>query len=335
MTQPWTKQMVVDRLLAERALVTAGEGRAFAPANIALCKYWGKRDEELNLPVTGSLSVSLGALGSHCCIRPCDGADRVTLAGSPLPAEHPFCQRLSSFLDLFRGPNGLHYAVTTENSIPTAAGFASSASGFAAVVLALDDLHGWALSRRELSVLARLGSGSACRSLWQGLVEWEAGTAVDGMDSVAHPLEARWDDLRVGLLVLEAGKKPIGSREAMRRTVGTSPCYQTWPDIVARDMASLKAAIAVRDFPSLGQAAETNALAMHATMMTAQPPVLYWKPASVAAMHAVWEARADGLELYFTMDAGPNLKLLFLAADAAAVGERFPALRVTAAQDDQ
>ncbi len=333
MSEQWTKEAVVERLLAGRALRTAGEGRAFAPANIALCKYWGKRDEVLNLPVTGSLSISLGALGSHCHIRPCEGADRVTLADEVLPVEHPFCRRLSAFLDLFRGPDREHYAVTTANSIPTAAGFASSASGFAAVVLALDDLHGWELSRRELSVLARLGSGSACRSLWQGLVEWEMGTASDGMDSCGHPLTERWDELRIGLWVLEGGKKPVGSREAMRRSVATSPCYASWPAVVERDMAALKAAIAARDFERLGQTAEANALAMHATMITAQPPVLYWKPASVAGMQAVWEARAEGLPLYFTMDAGPNLKLLFPASAEAEVMQRFPELRVTAAQE--
>ena len=332
MSRTLSPRDVVRRILADRSSDAGDVGQAFAPANIALCKYWGKRDETLNLPVTSSLSVSLGLLGSTCQLRPCGGPDQVTLAGERLAADHPFVQRLSAFLDLFRVEAGQGYAVDAVNSIPTAAGFASSASGFASIVLALDNLYGWQLPRRDLSILARLGSGSASRSLWQGFVEWHAGRSPDGMDCHAEPLAATWTDLRVGLLVLEAGKKPIGSRAAMKRTRETSPCYATWPDTVAADMAELKAAINTQDFERLGETAESNALAMHATMITARPPVLYWKPESVAAMHRVWEARRDGLAVYFTMDAGPNLKLLFTASDEGAVRERFPGIRVTAPQ---
>ena len=166
-----TEQAIVDRILNGHGEAAGETGEAFAPANIALCKYWGKRDETLNLPVTSSLSLSLGTLGSHCRLWRCDGPDRILLNGEPLPPEHPFVVRASAFLDLFREAPGAGYAVEATNTIPTAAGFASSASGFASLVLALDQLHGWSLTRREASILARLGSGSACRSLWQGLVE--------------------------------------------------------------------------------------------------------------------------------------------------------------------
>ena len=321
-----TKQAIVDRILSGHGGAGGETGEAFAPANIALCKYWGKRDETLNLPVTSSLSLSLGTLGSHCRLRRSDGPDRILLNDEPLPPEHPFVVRASAFLDLFREAPGAGYAVEATNTIPTAAGFASSASGFASLVLALDQLHGWSLTRREASILARLGSGSACRSLWQGLVEWHAGSAPDGMDSYAEPIESDWDALRIGLLVLEGGPKPLSSRAAMQRTVATSSTYATWPAKVATDMTACKAAIADKDFDRLGRTAESNALAMHATMMTAQPPVLYWKPASVAAMHQVWQARDEGIPVYFTMDAGPNLKLLYLASDQEAVRVYFPAL---------
>lgn len=311
-----------------RASSASGRGEGFAPANIALCKYWGKRDEELNLPVTSSLSISLGPLGSSVVLEPAEGGDVVMLNGEPLPADSSFCRRASVFLDLFRPSPSFCFKLTARNTVPTAAGFASSASGFAAVVLALDQLFEWNLERRSLSILARLGSGSAARSVYQGFVEWHAGTQEDGMDSYAERLEAGWPELRVGLLVLCASEKKIGSRAGMKQTVATSTLYQAWPEQVAQDLEVLKQAIAAHDFERLGPAAEGNALAMHATMIATWPPVLYWKPESVAAMHTIWDLRADGLPVFFTMDAGPNLKLLFLAEHEAAVLQAFPGLQV-------
>jgi len=326
----WARQQVVKRILGDRPAAPAGEAEAFAPANIALCKYWGKRDEALNLPVTSSLSISLGTLGSRCRLSACPGRDRVVLNGEALAKEHPFVRRVVDFLDLFRKEDGQGYRLEAHNTIPTAAGFASSASGFASLVLALDRLHGWALPRRALSILARLGSGSACRSLWPGLVEWHAGSATDGMDSFAEPIAGDWDELRVGLLILDAGKKPLASRPAMKRTVETSACYAAWPAKVEHDIASLKTAIATQDFDLLGTTAESNALTMHATMIAARPPVLYWKPESIAAMGRVWQARDGGVPVYFTMDAGPNIKLLFTAGSQASVREQFPSVQVVA-----
>lgn len=321
------KADIVKRILADRPETLQREADVFAPANIALCKYWGKRDTELNLPVTDSLSLSLGSLGSQCRITVHDGsADHVQLNGTPLPPDHPFVSRLSGFLDLFRRSPGCRFRIETVNTIPTAAGFASSASGFAAIVKALDALHGWQLPARSLSILARLGSGSASRSLWQGFVHWHAGHDADGMDCFAEPLQAQWPDLRIGLLILNRGRKATGSTEAMRRTVETSALYKAWPAQVATDLASIRQAIRDRDFAALGTAAEANALAMHATMMAARPAVLYWQPESIAAMQQVWRARADGLALYFTMDAGPNLKLLFREADRTAVEQQFEGL---------
>ncbi len=325
-----TKQDIVSRVLAGKPRDPGDTGAAFAPANIALCKYWGKRDTELNLPVTSSLSISLGALGSETCLGVAGAEDEFTLNGRRLDGDHPFVARARRFLDLFRGENGRHYSLDTTNTIPTAAGFASSASGFASLVLALDQLYGWELPGRELSILARLGSGSACRSVWDGLVEWQAGTSPDGMDSFSEPVSSDWHELRIGLLVLEAGQKPIGSRPAMLRTVDTSVLYKAWPEKVAGDLAELKAAIAAKDFAQLGATAESNALAMHATMMAARPPVVYWRPESVAAMHSVWQAREEDVDVYFTMDAGPNIKLLFTARDEPAVRQRFPDLQVVA-----
>lgn len=323
------KSDVVEQLLDGRSRDPGARGHAFAPANIALCKYWGKRDDELNLPVTSSLSLSLGALGADTEVIPCDGPDRVWLDGKPVSAETPFARRLTAYMDLYRAAHG--FEVRTVSTVPVAAGLASSASGFAALVLALDDLYGWKLDRKDLSILARLGSGSACRSVFDGFVEWHAGIRDDGMDSFAEALPVAWPELRLGLLELSAKEKAVGSRDAMKNTRDTGALYDAWPDKVADDLIEIRAALRERDFQRLGRAAESNALTMHATMLSGWPPVLYWLPETVQAMRAVWAAREqEGMPVFFTMDAGPNVKLLFLEKDRAGVETRFPDMRVVA-----
>ena len=322
---------VVQTVLAGRESHTRKTVAAYAPANIALVKYWGKRDEALNLPVTGSLSISLGPLGSHVELaRSGAAADGVWLNGRKLGADSSFAKRASAYLDLFRPSADFFFELKARNTVPTAAGFASSASGFAALAKAADGLFGWGLSPRELSILARLGSGSAARSLADGFVEWHAGTAADGMDSFAERLSAEWPALRVGAVVLCSDEKPIGSREGMRRSVETCEFYREWPGRVAKDLAALKAAIAQKDFAALGSIAEANALAMHALMAATRPPIVYALPETVAAMRKIWAAREAGLALWFTMDAGPNVKLLFEAKDEARVRALFPGVEVVA-----
>ena len=303
-------------------------GSAFAPSNIALCKYWGKRDATLNLPVNSSLSISLGQRGTQTDLRPrTEAADRVYLNGQP--ADPAFAHRVTAFLDLFRPLlRNTYFEVRTKNNIPTAAGLASSASGFAALVLALDAWAGWKLDRKSLSMLARLGSGSAARSVYDGFVQWNAGEQSNGMDSFAEPLSQPWDTLRIGILELSAATKPVGSREGMERTRQTASLYSSWPVQAAADLVTLRTAIAEQDFPLLGQTAEHNALSMHATMLAAWPPLLYFQPETIAQIHRVHQLRADGLPLYLTIDAGPNLKLLFCADQTDAVQAAFPALQI-------
>jgi len=302
----------------------AANGQGRAPSNIALCKYWGKRDTQLNLPVTSSLSISLGHLGTTTTIEPKSGADEVVLNGLPVPADTGFARRLGDFLDPFRPASGAGFRVVTVNTIPTAAGLASSASGYAALVIALDALFGWNLSRGDLSVLARLGSGSASRSVYHGFVEWHAGTQPDGMDSRAEKMETVWPELRIGLVKISVEEKSVSSRDAMKSTVDTSLLYRVWPEQVARDLAALHRAIQHGDFEVLGRTAENNALAMHATALAAWPPTLFWKAESVAAMHRVWALRRQGLPVYFTMDAGPNLKLITENKNVRDIQKEFP-----------
>ena len=326
-SSPDLRRQAAQAVLDGRSCVPGTAADAFAPANIALVKYWGKRDEILNLPRTSSLSVSLGAAGTRTRLEAAD-RDDIRLNGETVPAPAAFARRLSAYLDLFRSPACPGFRVATENHIPTAAGLASSASGFAALVRALDALFRWNLDDRGLSVLARLGSGSACRSLWPGFVAWQAGVAADGRDSHGIPLAQRWPDLRVGLVVVEAGPKPVSSREAMRRTVETSPLYAGWPATVARDLEELHAAIRARDLERLGRAAEGNAFAMHATMHAARPPVVYWTAATLDVFARLVDVRQGGLPVFLTMDAGPNVKLLFDTASEPAVARAFPGIRI-------
>lgn len=323
------QQLVQSRLPAQ--LSPLDEAEAFAPSNIALCKYWGKRDVELNLPINNSLSVSLGHLGTRTrLLRSSDGRDRVWLNGIEQDSSGDFAAKLLAFIELFRAGRVLPVHVHTENNIPTAAGLASSASGFAALTLALDKWLQLALEPAVLSAFARLGSGSACRSLFDGFVEWQDGIHDDGMDSHGVPLEAGWPGLQIGLVKVATGEKAVGSRAGMQRTLETAHLYQSWPLQAAADLEKLHRAIETRDFALLGQTAEQNALSMHATMIASWPPLLYWQPESVAAMQRVWQLREQGLALYFTMDAGPNLKLLFEAPDRAAVEQAFAGLEVVA-----
>jgi len=319
------RQRVINQLLKRAKHKPGTRGEAFAPSNIALCKYWGKRNAELNLPVNSSLSISLGKLGTRTIIKFAKNADRIFLNGKPAPKD--FSVRLAAYLDLFRA-EGQFFEVRTKNNIPTAAGLASSASGFAALIKALDQLMGWGFNPRELSILARLGSGSASRSLYDGFAVWHAGQRADGMDSYAESLDGAWPDLRIGILEVSKVRKKVGSTEGMNRTRETSELYRSWPSQAQCDYDELRTAIAAKDFPMLGKTAENNALAMHATMMAAWPPLCYWKPQSVSLMHKVWAARETGLDLYFTMDAGPNLKLLFLKENQAAVKKLFPKVQV-------
>jgi diphosphomevalonate decarboxylase len=325
-----SKKHVADLLIAGRARDPGPGGHGRAPANIALCKYWGKRDEAINLPLTPSLSVALGELGAETVLEPIDAADDIfILNGAEVDMRCEAARRVVEYLDLFR-PVGLRLRVDSRSSIPLAAGLASSASGFAALALALDDLFGWRLEHRALSIMARLGSGSACRSLYKGFAEWLAGERTDGMDSYAVPLADEWPAFRIALLEISVAPKEIGSRAAMRRTVATSELYRRWPARVAGDIAAIRAGIANRDLEQVGTTAEGNALAMHATMIDSRPAILYWKPESVAAMEQIWKLRAAGLKVFFTMDAGPNLKLIYEEGQSAEVRRHFPGLREVA-----
>lgn len=319
---------LVKAMLPQRHTPVATEEH-FAPSNIALCKYWGKRDALLNLPMNPSLSVSLAHLGTRTRVEPIEGpVDDVWLNGLQMRSDTLFAQRLSGFIDLFRQTKPQSFRVETRNNIPTAAGLASSASGFAALTLAMNESLALELERPALSMLARLGSGSACRSVFEGFVEWHMGHREDGADSHAHPIDAQWPGLAIGLIKVDESVKAVDSRSGMSRTVESCHLYQSWPLQANTDLVKLHHAIEEQDFTLLGSTAEQNALSMHATMIASWPPLIYWQPDSLAAMQKVWALRQQGLEVYFTMDAGPNLKLLFRQGDSTQLLAHFPNLEI-------
>lgn len=300
----------------------------FAPVNIALIKYWGKRDNPLNLPVTNSLSIALPTKGTTTTIRINHTThDAYWLNGEPVDKNSEFFNRLHHFCDLFRFHPSYHFDIDTKNNIPTAAGLASSASGFAALTLAFNQLFRLSLEKPQLSILARLGSGSACRSLWEGCVEWEKGQREDGLDSFAHPYEVTpsfLNSIGVGLLIFAKEKKKMSSRDAMLATVQTSPLYSQWPKQVEQDLTDIKIAISQHNFVRFGEIAEKNALAMHHTMLMSQPSINYCDASTHHYREKIWSLRKSKFPIYFTQDAGPNIKLLFQKENLSAVKEAFP-----------
>lgn len=324
----FTKRQIIQQILSQQSdQPRLDQAQAFAPVNIALCKYWGKRDIELNLPLTASLSIALPNYGTHTQLQVIDApADRIIVNDHLIDNETEFATKLIAFLDLFRTEKTWHLEIQTTSDVPIAAGLASSASGFSALVLALQQLFQWNLSLTELSILARLGSGSACRSLWPGFVLWQAGIATDGMDSHGIAIEKKWPGLMMGLLIFHQEAKSISSRDAMQRTVTTSQLYCSWPAQVEQDIQQLQQAITLQDFNLLGSTAEHNALSMHATMMSAWPPIIYTSSSTLTAMQKVWSLRAAGIPVYFTQDAGPHLKLLFMREHANIITNNFPEL---------
>jgi diphosphomevalonate decarboxylase len=293
---------------------------ARANVNLALVKYWGKRDPVLNLPATGSISLTLDGLGVEARVAFGPGeADRLEIDGTPVDGEE--AARVGRFLDLVRAraERRERALVTTRSSVPLGIGLASSAAAFAALAVASTRAAGLDLTPPALSALARRGSGSAARSIFGGFVEWHRGELADGSDSFAEPLAGpeHWD-VRIVVAVVSTARKPVSSRDGMQRAA-TSPFYPAWVAGAERDLATARAAIRARDLEALGMVAEHSALTMHAVGLASRPPLLYWRGATVDCLHRVWALRAGGTPAFASIDAGPQVKVLCAAGDASRV----------------
>ena len=287
---------------------------AVAHPNVALVKYWGKRAPVGNLPATGSLSLVLGGLVTETSVLfdPGLSRDRVLLDGREDPET---TARVTSCLDLLRREAGVatRAIVESRNDFPTGAGLASSASGFAALVTAGAGALRLHLAPQRLAEIARLGSGSAPRSLLGGVVLLRNRDATTVCEQIAAP--ADWP-LHVVVAVTTSGPKAISSRVGMAQSEQTSPYYDAWVQTHAVDLDAGLSAVRARDFPALAEVAEHNCLKMHAVMMTTRPPLLYWTPATLACLHRIQELRRAGVPVFFTVDAGPQVKAVCLPAAA-------------------
>jgi diphosphomevalonate decarboxylase len=294
---------------------------AFAHPNIALVKYWGKRDEELVLPHHSSLSLTIGPFLVRTTVQFGAEGERVELNGRPAQGRER--ERVLETIRRVRGLAQLPLGgvrVASTGNFPTSAGLASSAAAFAALSVAARAAAGLSWDVRESSILARQGSGSACRSIQGGICLWRRGRRKDGTDSFAEQVfdAEHWPDLRLLAVVLEAGEKETSSREGMKRSVETSPFYPVWASDAEAEVPRAIERIRDRDLSGLGEIAERNAWRMHAVAISSEPALCYFAPATLALVSALAKERKGGLAAWFTLDAGPNP---FILTDVRHQGE--------------
>ena len=303
-----------------------GRGRAEAHPSLALIKYWGKTEAPDNRAATPSLAVTLDGLTTTTSVEllgtgSAPPEDEVVVGGT---AQTP--DRFRSFFESVRTlvrrerPDLPDFTIRarSRSDFPSSAGLASSASGFAALAAACCAAASVVPGEAQLSALARLGSASAARSIWGGFVRLDAGA------EAAEPVHdaSWWPSLRIVVVEVEKGPKPIPSREAMERTRRSSPYYDSWlsdaPTLMNRAIKALEA----RDLDELGPAIRASYLRMFATMFAADPPVVYWKPESLRVMALCESLRNSGVSAWETMDAGPQVKIVCDERDLAEVEGR-------------
>ncbi len=294
---------------------------AIACSNIAFIKYWGNRDHRLRLPSNGSLSMNLGGLHTRTTVTfdPTLPADHLTLNGQP--QRGAALARVAAFLDIVRqmATHTQFARVESANNFPTGTGIASSAAAFAALALAASTAAGLQLNEPALSALARRGSGSASRSVPAGFVEWQPGKAHNSHAvSIAPPGHWALVDL---IAIVSQEHKSTGSTQG-HALADSSPLQAARVADTPRRLSQCRAALLQRDFAALADIIEHDALMMHAVMMTSQPALIYWQPATLGIMHAVQSWRAAGQPLAFTIDAGPNVHVICEAGSAPDIATR-------------
>ncbi len=303
-----------------------GKSTAEARANLAFVKYWGRADPTLNIPLNGSISMTLDGLVTSTTVEFRKGLARDGLVLNGEVAGERERVRVAKHLERMRRIAGEQRFAHMEsvNAFPKSAGLASSASAFAALTVAAADALGLEKSREELSAIARLGSGSASRSLFGGFVEWKPGKDHDS--SIAVPVAPRdhMDVVDVVVLV-ETAEKRVGSSEGHDLT-GTSPYMDARLAHIPARLDKVREAILARDFDTLGSESEREAIEFHTVAMTSTPSLLYWLPETLRFLHAVRTWREDGVRVWMTLDAGPNPHLLVPRADVTRLLARVKSL---------
>jgi diphosphomevalonate decarboxylase len=290
--------------------MSVNSASAAAHPNIAFIKYWGNRDNELRIPANSSLSMNLAGLETKTQVTFSASlqSDRLTINNQTAPVEG--MGRVRQVLDLVRKMSGLNcYAsVESHNNFPTGAGIASSASAFAALSLAVTAAAGLQLDERELSRLARRGSGSACRSVPTGYVEWQAGHDHESSYAFSVAPPEHWKLVDCIAIVSET-HKPVTSSEG-HKLAFTSKLQEARVDDTPERLQRCRSAIIERDFEKLAEVVELDCNLMHAVMMTSSPPLLYWQPATIEIIHSVESWRKSGIPVCYTIDAGPNVHVI-------------------------
>ncbi|MDE0789461.1 MAG: diphosphomevalonate decarboxylase [Woeseiaceae bacterium] len=290
---------------------------AIAQPNIALVKYWGKRDVSRNLPAVGSISITLSDLYTEVSIDLSSGLsqDELLFNGERNDEMLP---RIATCIDSVVGEGRPRVRINSKSNFPIAAGLASSASAFAATTVAAASAAGLSFSTLELTQLAGQASGSAARSLYGGFAELKnAGESIE----VTSLCDVDSWPMQVIVAITETGPKAVGSTVAMEASRKTSPFYENWIAQQDQDLDSARAAIDRRDFESLAVVAEHNCLKMHSVMWASRPPLVYWNAATMACMQRVRRLQEDGCKVFFTIDAGPQVKAVCLPEYAATVRE--------------
>ena len=284
-------------------------------ANIAIIKYWGKKAEKEMVPATSSISLTLENMYTETTLSPLPAdarADEFYINGQlQNEAEHI---KMRKIIDRYRPEGAGFVRIDTKNNMPTAAGLSSSSSGLSALVKACNAYFQLGLDRKELALEAKFASGSSSRSFYGPIAAW------DKDSGEIYPVET---DLKLAMimLVLEDQKKPISSRDGMKLCVETSTTFEDWIRQSEQDYKDMLIYLKENDFEKVGVLTEKNALAMHATTKTANPPFSYLTDASYEAMDFVRQLREQGESCYFTMDAGPNVKVLCLEKDLEHLSE--------------
>ena len=295
---------------------------AIAHPNIAFIKYWGNRDDALRLPANGSVSMNLGALYTRTTVAFRKDLSEHLIRINGETADSQACSRIAKFLsDLSLTPDIYGNAeIISENNFPIGAGIASSASAFAALALAASAAAGLELSENELSLRARYGSGSACRSIPDGFCEWVYGNSSG--ESIAHSIapSSHWDLTDLIAVVSRKHKKTGSSKGPMSAL--TSPFQKARVDSAPGRIGRCREAILNRDFAALAEVSEQDMIMMHGVMMTQDPPLFYWEPVSLELVKLVREWREEGMECFATLDAGPNVHVICTAGSADPVRER-------------
>ena len=303
----------MPKILTQKITVTA-------PANIAFIKYWGAQNLEKAIPLHPSISMTLSQCLSHTTVEyfPEPGENEIYLAqddGSLVDAPANFRQRIEAHLQRLRqaADKPGHFKVATRNSFPSAAGLASSASGFAALTVATTRAMGFEHDPQHLSILARRsGSGSASRSVMGGYVEWPAPHSDPQQDDSCFASnlapQDHWDLADVIALV-ETGSKDVSSLDGHLRAT-SSPHFEARLRELPRRLEIVRKAIAERDFPALATIIEEDSIELHLIAMSSKPPIFYWKPGTLAVLEAVRTMRRAGALVCATMDAGANVHII-------------------------